>query len=72
MSIMRPLFSIVPAVSVPVNQSKATQTPSVKKEPVEKEAVEIIQPAEKTISSLLTATPVCSQTTHKLYTACTS
>ena len=52
------ICSVVPVVNTPVNLTKGTQTPSIKKEPGEKEKVEIKQ--EKNIASLLTNTPVRS------------
>ena len=50
------ICSVVPVVNIPLNMTKATQTPSIKKEPGEKENVEVKQ--EKNITSLLTNTPV--------------
>ena len=48
----------MPVVNNPVNLTKGTQTPTIKKEPGEKETVKVEPKEEKSIASLLNNTPV--------------
>ena len=60
------ICSVVPVVNTPVNLSKGSQTPNIKKEPGEIEKVEIKQ-EEKNVASLLSNTPVCGLISVELF-----